>query len=264
LNEKGSLIGHGKKAGLIGVLSAVVIVSVIVLSSLIALSVPRTAGALSVRQQQAPVQPVQNTVVSYGNEAVTNFSDFFGNFSGMTVATSFAHTDGSKTENTYSYSVIGMPLLNGIRTYEVNLTGTTSNDGQSSTESILIWISQSTGVVLQTHDGEMGYLTGENASNEGYVLSMITTSQVLSLLNSTTVRLDTPAQEFGIGSVQMEVTMYRSLPSFSLFQNWEVDVGTIQSRGIQLVTYSSGVVPSTGDVASFRIVSLMMAQSASN
>jgi hypothetical protein len=258
LSANGSLIGHGK-AGLVGVIAAVVILSVIMVSSFIVFSVPRTAGA-----QPAKQTPVQTSVVTYGNEAVSNFSDFFGNFSSMTVATNFVHTDGSKTDNSYSYTVIGTPFLGGLRTYEVNLTGITSNDGQSSSESIVIWIGQSSGSVLQTDDNEMGYETGENASNEGYILSMITTSQVLSMLNSTTVRLDTPTQEFGIGSVQMQVTMYRSLPSFSLFQNWEIDVGTIQSRGIQLVTYSSGVVPSTGDMACFRIVSLTMAQGASN
>jgi hypothetical protein len=258
LSTKGSPIGK-KKAGIAVVLSAVVIVCVIVVSSFIVLSIPRTAGA-QVIQQQTPVLPVQNTVVSYGSQGVTNYSDFFGNFSSMSVVTSFAHSDGSTTVNTYSYSVVGTPLLNGVRTYEVNLTGTTSNDGQSNTETIQIWISQSSGAVIQTHDEEMGTLTGANASNEGCVLSMITTSQVLSLLNSTTVRIDTPAQQFGIGSVPMEVTIYRSLPSFSLFQNWQIDVGSIQSRGIQLVTYSSGVVPSTGDVATFRILSLTISQ----
>jgi hypothetical protein len=214
------------------------------------------ARALSVASHAAP----DNSPLYYAPDGIPSLKDLFGNVSTMTVELSFTHSDGSFSEEQYSYTVIGTPVLNkSVNTYEIKLTGTSSDGVLSSTESTLVWIDSSSGNVVQTYDDEMGYNTGTKAAAEIGVLTFISTKEWLSMLSSANVKLvsSAPTSEM-IGSVAMMVSSYSGLPSFAVFHNWKISVGSIPSRNLQFVISSSYTVPSTNDSGNFEILSMAL------
>lgn len=62
-----------------------------------------------------------------------------------------------------------------------------------------------------------------------------------------------------LGQVNMEVVMYHCLPTFTAFQYWAIEVGTIVSSRVEFVVFYSFVSPS-GDGFAFQIVSMTAAK----
>jgi hypothetical protein len=198
-----------------------------------------------------------NNAIQYAQNGIRSFNNLFANFSRMSVVLNSTTPDGSKDSLNATYVVLGILTLNGNSAYEVNITGEETTNGESMDESLVAWISTSSGQVIQTYDNENGYLEGSDAEHEDNTLSMFTTMPWLSMLNSSTVaEVPGPEQPMTVGQMNVDVITYHSLPSFAVFQNWVVGVGTLRSSGLQLVIFSSFVTPSTGDKCVFQIASM--------
>jgi cytoskeletal protein RodZ len=239
----GRLFLCGKKGSL------VLIAIILVVTSVMALAVNARISSLNGHSQ--------NNAIEYGRNGIHAFNDLFGNFSRMSVVLNSTTPDGSKDSLNATFVVLGIATLDRESTYEVNITGDETTNGQTMDESLVAWISTSSGQVVQTYDNENGYLEGSSAENEDNTLSMFTTTPWLSMLNSSTVaEVPSSEQSMIVGQVNMNVISYHSLPSFTAFQNWVVSVGTLGSSRLQLVVFSSFISPSTGDESSFQIVSM--------
>jgi hypothetical protein len=204
--------------------------------------------------------PDNNSPLYYAPNGIPSLKDLFGNVSTMTVELSFTHSDGSFSDEQYSHIVIGTPVLNNsVNTYEIKLTGTSSDGVLSTTESTLVWIDSSSGNVVQTYDDEMGYNTGSKAAVESGIFTFISTKEWLSMLSSANVKLvsSAPTSEM-IGSVAMMVSSYSGLSSFAMFHNWKISAGSIASRDLQFVVSASYTVPSTNDSGNFAILSMAL------
>jgi hypothetical protein len=196
-------------------------------------------------------------VYSPEERGIRGLNYLFGNFSSMTILFDWVSA-GSSTSQEISYVVLGTTVDSGQRVYEVNVTGTATGSGQSDTESLLAWVSCANGQIIQTYDSEEGYLAGARAEQENSTLFMFTTMSWLAMMNSTTVSQIVGSQQvLTIGQVSMDVTTFKALSSFTAFPNWTVNVGTIESSGIQLVTSYSFL--SSGSRASMQILSLTKA-----
>jgi hypothetical protein len=195
-------------------------------------------------------------VIQYGNYGIRSFNDLFGNFSGMSLVENFTSPDGTTSSFVISYSVLGVTVINDIRTYEVNISGTAVSTGQSNEESVLAWISASSGKIVQTYDSDYGYLQGARAEAENSTLYSFTTIPFLSMLNSSTVeQVQGSEQSMTIGQITMDVTTYHGLQNYSTLQNWIASVGIIPETQIQLVVFCS-YVSSSGNQFAFRILSV--------
>jgi hypothetical protein len=180
----------------------------------------------------------EDSVIQYGSNGIQTYNDLLGNFSGMSLVENFTTPEGTTSSFVISYSLLGTTLLNDISTYKVSISGTALSGGEKDPESVLAWISASTGQVLQTYDSDDGYLQGISAEGENATLSLFTTLPFLSMLNSSTVEpVLGSEQSMTLGQVSMEVTTYYGLQSFSTLKDWTVDVGVIPSTGLQFVTY---------------------------
>ena len=239
-----------KRVSLCGKKGSLVLIAIILVStSVVALAVNARVSSLDGHSQ--------NNAIQYGRDGIHTFNDLFGNFSRMSVVLNSTAPNGWKDSLNATFMVLGIATVDRESTYEVNITGDETTNGQSMDESLVAWISTSSGQVVQTYDSEDGYLAGSNAEREDNTLSMFTTMPWLSLLNSSTVA-EVPSSEeaMTVGQVNMNVITYHSLPSFTLFQDWLVSVGTLGSSGLQLVVFSSSITPSTGDKSTFQIVSM--------
>lgn len=239
-----------KRLSLCGRKGSLVLIAIILVStSVVALAVNARVSSLNGHSQ--------NNAIQYGRDGIRSFRSLFGNFSRMSVLLNSTTSAGSKDSLNATFVVLGIATLDRASTYEVNITGDETTNGQSMDESLVAWISTSSGQIIQTYDNEMGYLQGSSAEKEDNTLSMFTTMPWLSLLNSSTVAEVAGSEEsMAVGQVNLNVITYHSLPSFTAFQNWLVSVGTFGSSGLQLVVFSSFVTPSTGDKCTFQIVSM--------
>lgn len=211
--------------------SVAIIATVIVVSCVV-------AGLVAFRMVSSSAQTAVGN--QYAKNGIHEFNDMFGNFSQMTVAVNSTQQDGSQSSFVASYAVLGTTSVEGVRVYEVNVTGTDSGNGASDTESLLAWVSTSNGQMVKTYDDEDGYLYGARAEEENSTLFTFTTMSWLSMINSSTVsKAAGSEQAMTLGKVNMEVLRFEGLQSFTMLQNWKIDVGTIPSSGIQFVTYSS-------------------------
>ena len=129
----------------------------------------------------------RQSVIQYGGNGIHTFNDLFGNFSRMSVVLNSTSPNGWKDSLNATFMVLGIATVDRESTYEVNITGDETTNGQSMDESLVAWISMSSGQVVQTHDEEDGTLQGAKAEQEDNVLSMFTTMPWLSLLNSSAV-----------------------------------------------------------------------------
>jgi hypothetical protein len=199
----------------------------------------------------------RQSVIQYGGNGIYTFNDLFGNFSRMSVVLNSTTPDGSKDSLNATFIVLGIATLDRESTYEVNITGDETTNGQTMDESLVAWISTSSGQVVQTHDEEDGTLQGAKAEQEDNVLSMFTTMPWLSMINSSTVSVVSGSeQRMTIGQTTMDVTTYQALPSFSTYRDWTVEVGVVPSTGLQLVIFSSYLSAATAYKNTFQIVSI--------
>ncbi|MDH2901760.1 MAG: hypothetical protein PXY39_12400, partial [archaeon] len=139
----------GKKGSL--VLIAIILVS----TSVMALAVNARISSLNGHSQ--------NNAIQYGRNGIRSFNDLFGNFSRMSVVLNSTTPDGSKDSLNATFMVLGIATLDRESTYEVNITGDETTNGESMDESLVAWISTSSGQVVQTYDNENGYLEGSSA-----------------------------------------------------------------------------------------------------
>jgi hypothetical protein len=206
---------------------------------------------------QHSVYSKEASVIQYGDKGIKSFNYLLGNFSGMTVTENFTSPDGSNSGFVISYVLLGTTVVNHIKAYEVNISGTAMGNGEEDPESLLAWVSTSNGLVIQTYDSNDGYIQGIRAEGENATLSMFTTLPFLSMLNSSTVEpVQGSEHSMTLGQAFTQVTTYDGLASFSSLKDWIVQLGVVSSTGVQLVVYCAYFSPSSGYEFAFRIVSL--------
>jgi hypothetical protein len=240
----------GKQFSLCGKKGSLILIAVILVSA--------SVMAIAINVRVASMNSYSpNQAIQYGRNGIRSFNNLFSNFSRMTVFLNSTTAEGSKDSLNATFVVLGTATLYGESAYKINVTGDESTNGETMNESLVAWISTSSGQVIQTYDNENGYLEGSNAEKEDNTLSMFTTMPWLSMLNSSTVaEVSGSEQATSLRLVNMDVITYHSLPSFTMYQNWVVSVGTLRPSGLQLVVFSSFVTPSTGDKCEFQIVSM--------
>jgi hypothetical protein len=237
---------HGK-----GPLAIFVIIVISVL--LVGYSVSQRAQVLSQHSFNLKEDPQSQ----YGGDGIQGFNHLFGNFSGMTIVENFTAPDGTESSEVISYSVLNTTIINGMKTFLVNISGVARSYSEVDPEYCLAWISTSSGLVVQTYDGDDGYLQGQKAQQENATLSAFTTQPLLSMLNSSTVEpVQAPKQSITLGQVTMSVTIYLGLQSFNhSLKDWIVDIGTVPQNSFRFVVFCT-FVSSSGYQFTFHIISM--------
>jgi hypothetical protein len=120
--------------------STLLIISVILISAVL------LGYAINVKLQGSAHQNPTNakeSVVQYGQNGMHDLNNLFGNFSSMSLVYNSTTSDGSRDTMRASYNVLGVAILNGVRTFKVNVTGDETTNGQ-------LWTSPwSRGLMLQ-------------------------------------------------------------------------------------------------------------------
>ena len=196
----------------------------------------------------------------YGAGAVHDYATLFSRISKMVVEFNFTNADGTKDSQVFTCMVMPGDAEGGPSSYEVSLADHETSGTKSDTESLLIWVSSSTGHVVQIL-GSGESLRGVELDSEVGALSFIVGASILSLLNSTTVYAVGPPRPALVGDIWMSEQDYRGFASFTSLSDWTLTVGWIRGTGVELLVGSSALVPSGGR-ALFQLVDLSAASHA--
>ncbi len=213
----------------------------------------------SVKRSAGPSPAELQSVDSFGLNAATNLGALFSFVKSLSIELNFTDNQGSVTCQWISYFVAGIASVDGEADYLVNVTGIATTGNHSDHDSTLIWVNANSGQVLQLYMDNKYYASGQASSSEQRLFGLITGSTWISMMNSTTFSEGSQSYEVFNGR-DLGISTYQSTSSASQFEDWTIKVVTIPLEGgsIDLVRYSSYLVPSSGARAVFKIMSLSL------
>jgi hypothetical protein len=198
------------------------------------------------------------SVVGNGSQSSTSSStgttrqpnsilDLFGNFSRMSVTTSFVAMGGGEQQNSglshLSYAVLGQTVVNSTKYTKVEFKDMDAN------RSVIAWFNQQGLVNRADVLGDRNY-TGPNAPVYAQTFTAVFSSLPSMSYNATLLSgLQRTAESVqAIGPTQMDVVTYGLAAPNSAYSNLTVKIATLPGTNVKLAVYSYQETPDLSNV----------------
>jgi hypothetical protein len=183
---------------------------------------------------------------------VTSWKDLLGNFSQMTVE----YNESGQANSTFSYDVVGHPIINSSQFTEVNFTVTSTNNPSPS--SVILWYDSNGNATMITQNGY-----NYTSSTYGNIDALYASAFQIGFLNPTNLNVLAQSTNMGssaqtLGSTQLNVVSYNWNVPYSSGETWSIHIGNVPGTSLYVLTYY--VISSGGnEQLGFEVLSLSRA-----
>lgn len=186
------------------------------------------------------------------SDVVTTWKNYLGNFSEISVE----YNESGQANSTFSYQIIGHPIINSTSLTEVDLVAATSG---SFSQSSLIGYFDSQGNATMITEGGYNY-TGSVASEATVEFASafevgFFSGETLAILGAST-NLGSSIQNFG--PTQLDVTSYSYNEISQSGDTSDIHIGNLPGTNLSLLTYYA-IWSGTNQLVGFKLLSLTSA-----